>query len=224
VTLARTLGALALALALAGCHSTGTGGDAASSTATTTSTSAVPTMTPVPPPATPPTGRPVAFREYLATLNVNGEPARFDATPGLSVTVPVPDGWARTADPLFATGIEFVQPVNKQAALPSVTLMAIRLTGDFDAKDAIHHANTDALPPKATDVTESYDDYDGFPSAAAQGNAGGAEHYSRIVIADVPSAQTRYLVQMTVTTFANQPIAQSPELTDIVSGFKVAVS
>jgi hypothetical protein len=221
--LLRSICAVATALVLAGCGSSGSGGDAASSTSTTT-TSATPTMTPVPPPTAPPTGRPTPFRDYLASINVTGEPARFDSSPGLSVTVPVPDGWARTADPLFATGIEFVQPVGKDGSLPSVTLMAIRLSGDFDPRDAIHHANSDAMPPTATDVTESYDDYDGFPSAAAQGTAGGAQHYSRIVLADVPSANTRYLVQMTVTTPTDQPIASSPQLSDIVSGFKVAVS
>ena len=225
----RFLGALAMALLLAGCHFGAGGGSSASSSSsptssTTSTTSPPPVMTPVPPPATPPNGRPQSFRDYLASINVTGEPAGFDKTPGLTVTVPIPDGWARTTDPMFATGIEFVQPVGSTGSFPSVTLMAIRLTGDFDAKDAIHHANTDALPPNATDVTESYDDYDGFPSAAAQGTVGDAQHYSRIVLADVPSASARYLVQMTVTTKLDQPIAQSPELTSIVSGFKVAVS
>ena len=66
--------------------------------------------------------------------------------------------------------------------------------------------------------------YDGFPSAAAQGTLANAQHYSRIVLADVPSASARYLVQMTVTTKSDQPIAQSPPLTEIVSGFTVAGS
>ncbi|MCW2521110.1 MAG: lipoprotein LpqT, partial [Mycobacterium sp.] len=92
------------------------------------------------------------------------------------------------------------------------------------AREAIRHANSDALAPTATDVTESFDDYDGFPSAATQGTSGGAQHYSRIVLADVPSTKTRYLVQLTVATQVDQPIAQSPALNGIVSGFKVAVS
>jgi Probable lipoprotein LpqN len=223
--MARGVCALALALTLAGCNS-GTGSDGASTTSATPvpSTPTVAPMTPVPPPATQQPGRPVAFRDYLASIDVTGEPARFDKAPGLSVTVPVPDGWARTPDPLFATGIEFVQPVGSDGSFPSVTLMAIKLIGAFDPKDAIRHANTDALPPNATDVTESYDDYDGFPSAAAQGVAGGVEHYSRIVLADVPSTSQRYLVQMTVTTRADQAIAQSPQLSAIVAAFKVEVS
>ncbi|MCW2729955.1 MAG: hypothetical protein JWR13_771 [Mycobacterium sp.] len=227
MTLIRYAGALAVALALAGCGPGG--GDAASSSSSSESTpapsaSALPTMTAAPPPTTPPNGKPVAFRDYLASINVSGEPTHLDKAPGLSVTVPVPDGWAQSDDPLFSTGVEFIQPVGAAGAFPSVTLMAIKLSGDFDARDAIRHANSDALAPTATDVTESFDDYDGFPSAATQGTSGGAQHYSRIVLADVPSTKTRYLVQLTVATQVDQPIAQSPALNGIVSGFKVAVS
>ncbi len=226
MTFVRYVGVLATALVLAGCGSAATGGgDASSSSAQTTSTSAIPSMTPAPSPtATPQAGKPVAFRDYLASINVTGEPVHLDQAPGLAVTVPVPDGWARTSDPLFATGVEFVQPVGTENSVPSVTLMAIRLIGDFDPRDAIRHANSDALAPTATDVTESFDDFDGFPSAATQGISGGAQHYSRIVLADVPSTKERYLVQLTATTPADQPIAQSPPLNTVVSGLKVAVS
>jgi hypothetical protein len=223
VTLVRYVGVLAAALALAGCASGKTGGDdAASPSASASATSTVPAMTPAP--ATPPTGKPVAFRDYLASINVTGTPVHLDSAPGLSVTVPVPDGWAQTSDPLFATGVQFVQPVNVQGPAPSVTLMAIELAGNFDPKDAIHHANTDAMPPTATDVTESYDDYDGFPSAATQGMTATAQHYSRIVLPDVPSTGKRYLVQLTVNTPPDQLIAATPALNGVVSGFKVAVS
>ena len=223
MTLVRYVGVLAAALALAGCASGKTGGDdAASSSASTSATSTIPAMTPAP--ATPPSGKPVAFRDYLASINVTGTPVHLDSAPGLSVTVPVPDGWAQTSDPLFATGVQFVQPVNVQGPAPSVTLMAIELAGNFDPKDAIHHANTDAMPPTATDVTESYDDYDGFPSAATQGMTATAQHYSRIVLPDVPSTGKRYLVQLTVNTPPDQLIAATPALNSVVSGFKVAVS
>lgn len=178
-------------------------------------------MTPVNSPAD---GKRVSFRDYLASIGVTGSPSKFDATPGLKVTVPIPDGWSRTSDPLFDTGIEFVQPLGGNSTYPSATLMAIGLNGNFDPKDAIRHANADALPPTATGVTESFGDYQGFPSAAAQGVAGGTEHYSRILIATVPSNTKRYLVQLTVTTLANQPIAASPQLKSIVAGFKVTVS
>ncbi|BDX30583.1 hypothetical protein TUM20985_11300 [Mycobacterium antarcticum] len=229
MTLARSLVVLATALVLAGCGSGSEGDDgapASSAAPASTTTSAVPTMTPAPPPpsATPAAGKPLAFRDYLATINVTGEPVHLDKAPGLAVTVPVPDGWAQTSDPLFSTGVEFIQPVGVEGSAPTVTLMSIRLVGDFDARDAIRHANSDALAPTATNVTESFDDYDGFPSAATQGSSGGAEHYSRIVLADVPSTRERYLVQLTASTPAEQPIGQPSPLNDVVSGFKVAVS
>ena len=177
-------------------------------------------MTPVP---TPPTGKPVEFRDYLASIDVTGVPVHLDQAPGLEITVPVPAGWAQTNDPLFATGVEFVQPVGAEGNAPSVTLMAVELDGTFDPKDAIRHANSDALPPTATDVTESFDDYDGFPSAATEGVSGATQHYNRIVIADVPSTGKRYLAQLTVTTPKDQLIAATPALNTVVTGFKVAV-
>jgi hypothetical protein len=222
VTLGRCVGVLATALVLAGC-STG-GDDAGPSSPAPTTTSAIPTMTPAPPPATAPTGKPMEFREYLASINVTGTPVHLDQAPGLAVTVPVPDGWAQTSDPLFATGVQFVQPVGVEGNNPSVTLMAVQLDGAFDPKDAIRHANADALPPTAKDVTESFDDYDGFPSAATQGVVGATQHYNRIVLADVPSTGKRYLAQLTVTTPKDQLIASTPALNTVVAGFKVAVS
>ncbi|TPG35813.1 LpqN/LpqT family lipoprotein [Mycolicibacterium hodleri] len=227
MTLVRAAVVLVTAMVVAGCSA---GGDGASSSAPTSSsapaatTSTIPTMTPSPPPATPPTGKPMAFRDYLASIDVTGVPKHLDETPGLAVTVPVPDGWAQTNDPLFATGVEYVQPVGTEGDAPSVTLMAVELDGAFDPRDAVRHANADALPPTATGVTESFDDYDGFPSAATQGVSGGTQHYNRIVIADVPSTGKRYLAQLTVTTPKDQLIASTPALNTVVSGFKVAVS
>lgn len=74
--------------------------------------------------------------------------------------------------------------------------------------------------PKPADVTQSFDDYQGLPSAQARGVADGAEHYSRFVIATVPPAH--YLVQLAATSPDGTPIAQSPELTSIIDGFTVA--
>ena len=218
----RTVAACAAVTLLAACGSaeTTSAESSSASSPTTTTTSAAPTMTPAPPPA----GKPVPFRDYLSSIGVTGMPAHFDETPGLEVTVPIPDGWARTSDPLFATGIEYVQPLGDKASNPTTTLMAIELDGDFDPKDAISHANTDALPPNATGITESYDDYDGFPSAAAEGTVGDTEHYSRIVLATVPSSGKRYLVQLSTSAPVSQPIAQNPALNTVVSGLKVTAT
>ena len=225
MSLRRTLGVAVIALTVAGCSAANE--DAASSStnsSTVATTSDTPAMTPAPPAPAAPADRPQGFRDYLASINVTGAPVHLDQAPGLTVTVPVPEGWAQTSDPLFSTGVEFIQPVGQSGNAPSVTLMAVELTGPFDPKDAIRHANADALPPAATDVTESYDDYDGFPSAAAQGVTASTQHYNRIVLADVPSTGKRYLVQLTVTTPADQLIAANPPLKGVVAGFKVAVS
>ncbi len=223
----RYVAAPVLALILAGCAA-GSHNAAPTSTSTAPATSSIPTMTPAPPPAAPTAGKPVPFRDYLASINVTGVPVHLDQAPGLTVTVPVPDGWAQTSDPLFSTGVQFIQPVGAASTgtgnAPSVTLMAVELNGTFDPRDAIQHANADALPPTATDVTESFDDYDGFPSAATQGVTGSTQHYNRIVLADVPSTGKRYLAQLTVTTPVAQLIAATPALNGVVSGFKVAVS
>jgi hypothetical protein len=208
-----------MALLLAACGSSGHPNGATSSP--TTSAVATPTMTPV---TRDPKVPPVPFRDYLSSIGVTGVPARFDDTPGLKVTVPIPDGWTRTGDPLFATGVDFVQPLDGNGTYPSSTLMAILLEGNFDPKEAVRHANGDALPPTSTGITESFDDYQGFPSAAAEGIAGGSQHYSRILIATVPSSGKRYLVQLTATTLADKPIAQSPALSSVISGLKVEVS
>lgn len=220
MTSVRFLGALALPLLLAllvGCGSSGT--QATTSSSATSTPSAAP-MTPAPPPS----GPIVPFRDYLASINVQGQPTPFADAKGLEVTVPVPDGWARTGDPLFASGIDYIQQLDANGNRPAVTLMAIRLDGEFDPADAIKHANADALPPHATNVTESFADFQGFPSLVTQGMDAGREHYTRIVIATLPSSHQRYLAQLTVTTVDGQTIAQSPQLTSIVDGFKVVAT
>ena len=108
MTLRRCVGVVAAALVLAGCSSAAQ--DTATSTSSSTSapTSDTPAMTPAPPPTGAPTDRPQGFRDYLASINVTGAPVHLDQAPGLTITVPVPDGWAQTNDPLFSTGVEFV--------------------------------------------------------------------------------------------------------------------
>lgn len=203
--------ALAIVLVLAGC------GSKSADDATPPSTSAAPTSSAAPLPQVPN----VPFRDYLASINVTAQPVPIADATGLDVTVPVPDGWVRAKEPLFAAGLEFIRQIGVTGNAPSASLMAIRLDGAFDPKDAITHANTDALPPRAVDVTQSFDDYKGLPSAQAQGTSDGAAHYSRFVIATVPPDGTHYLVQLTATN-PNGTIAQSPELTEIVDGFTVA--
>lgn len=214
MTLVRYPSALAVPLLIAGCSAATQ--DVATPPAPTSSTSTTATPTP----ATPAPGPVLPFRDYLASINVTGQPVPIAEAAGLEVTVPVPTGWTRAADPVFATGLEFIAPLGATGPHPSATLMAIRLEGDFDPKDAIRHANIDALPPRATGVTESFADYQGLPSALAMGVSDGSQHYSRFVIATLPAGQ-RYLVQLGATSPGTRPIARSPELTSIIDGFTV---
>ena len=213
----RHLGALAVAAALllAGCGSPST--DEAAPSSSAPSSEPTSTMTPF----TPPPGPIIPFRDYLASINVTAQPVPFTEAPGLDVQVPVPQGWARANEPIFATGLEFVRKIGGAEGDPSATLMAIRLDGNFDPKEAIRHANVDSLPPRSTDVTESFDDYQGWPSAVAEGRSDGAQRYSRYLIATVPSSGQRYLVQLTAANPGDQPIAEQPELSSIIDGFTV---
>lgn len=210
----RYVAMLAVPLLLAGC-----GSDGAQSRDDSTPTTTAPSSAQPPPP-----GRELPFKDYLETIGVHGRPVQFSDAKGLAVNAPVPAGWERSHDPLFAGGMDFISEVGNTSNYPSVVLMAIQLDGEFDPKREIRHANVDALPPRTTDVTESFDDYQGFPSALAEGNEGSTQRYSRIVIATVPSTGVRYLVQLTVATKADQPIAATPALKSIVDGFTVAVS
>lgn len=170
----------------------------------------------------PPAPDALPFRDYLETIGVSGQPAPVAGTNGLTVTVTVPPGWSRYTDPVFATGVDYVS--RGDATNPSVQLMAIKLDGEFDPRDALRHATTDALPPGTTDAVESFDDYQGFPSLLARGVDGDSEHFVRYVIADVPSTASRYLVELIISTKLTEPIADSPDLQQIINGFSVTVA
>lgn len=200
-----------------------------SSTAATsslTTAAAAPTVIPptsVPTPMAPPAPDALPFRDYLESIGVFGQPVPVSGTEGLTVTVPLPAGWTRYTDPIFATGVDYVTRGDDPSLYPSVQLMAIQLNGEFDPRDALRHATTDALPAQSTDAVESFDDYRGFPSAMAQGVDADSENYVRMVIVDVPSTASRYLVELIVATKLDEPIASSPDLQEIINGFTVTV-
>lgn len=221
---------LAMALLVSGCG--GAEPDEVSSTPSTASATSEsmaapapappPSVTSTPTPMAPPAPDALPFRDYLETIGVTGAPAPVAGTNGLTVTVPIPAGWNRYTDPIFGTGVDYVS--RGDTTNPSVQLMAIKLDGDFDPRDALRHATTDALPPGTTDAVESFDDYQGFPSMMAQGVDGDSEQYARYVIVDVPSTASRYLVELIIATKLDEPIAQSPDLQQIINGFSVAVT
>ena len=101
--------------------------------------------------------------------------------------------------------------------------------------------NDDEAPPKIDhkDVTkpdkyngQKWDlwakDFKGFPSTMIEGSydlANNRMHtYNRVVIATgAPPARKRYLVQFTVTGYAEQAVADAPDMEKIIEGFTVSV-
>ena len=107
--------------------------------------------------------------------------------------------------------------------------MVFKLNGDFDPAQVIKHGNDDAqLFENFKQLDASGAPYNGFPSSMIQGSydlEGGMRLHSwnRIVIpTGSPPARQRYLVQLTITGFANQAAAQSSDIDAIIHGFVVA--
>ena len=185
----------------------------------TTPTSLSSASTPGPPSTEPP----VPFSDYLERLGVRGEPIATDKLTEVTVTMPYPKGWQRYTDPSSAPGTVVIARNN---TYPTATLVAFKLHGDFDVADAIKHANTDATTAqKFTKLNESFTNFGGFPSAMIEGsydNANGdrLHTYNRIVIPVTKTFQ-RYLVQLTVTSKADQAVADADDIQAIIDGFKV---
>jgi hypothetical protein len=108
-------------------------------------------------------------------------------------------------------------------------VMVFKLEGNFDVAAALAHADDDAeLSKNFTRLNYSGDDFKGFPSSMIEGSydlEGTRLHtYNRIVIPVTPApAFTRYLVQFTVTTRADQAASAAPDVQQVIEGFSVAV-
>jgi Probable lipoprotein LpqN len=171
------------------------------------------------------TEQPVPFSDYLERLGVQGEPVAPDKMPGVTVTMPYPKGWQRFTDPKSAPGTVVIARNN---TYPTATLVAFKLHGSFDVADAIKHANADAeMSQRFTKLNESFADFGGFPSAMIEGSydntKGDRLHtYNRIVIPVTKDFQ-RYLVQLTVTSRADQAVADADDIQAIIDGFTVTV-
>jgi hypothetical protein len=206
---------IALALTVAAC---GTAPPDYSSVWTTpaTTSAAAPTTTEKPQP----------FAEYLYGLGVTGEQIPLDKLTDLTVTLPRPAGWTKYSNSNFSPGTEVIA---KNNTYPTAMVVALKLTGNFDVKEALKHANADAeLSQNFTKLNSSSDDFDGFPSSMIEGsydaNGKRLHSYNRVVIpvTGAPNFQ-RYLVQLTVTTLADQAAASSDDVEAIIKGFSVAL-
>ena len=201
-----------LAIAVAGCGAQSP--DYTSLLTTTTSAKPTQTETPVP------------ISQYLESAGVVGQPVAPEKLTDLTVTMPSPKGWTQYSNPSFAPGTRVIA---KGDTYPTAMLMVFQLSGsDFDAKKAIEHGNADAkLSENFKQLNASLDDFKGFPSSMIEGsydlNGKRMHSYNRVVIATgSPPANQRYLVQFTVTGYADKAQAEAPDIEALIAGFNVA--
>ncbi|OBB86174.1 hypothetical protein A5760_05500 [Mycobacterium colombiense] len=170
--------------------------------------------------------KPVPLSQYLQSIGVTGEPVAPGSLPDLTVSIPTPPGWSPFTSPNISPQTLIISQGGK---FPTARLVVFKLNGDFDPAQVIKHGNDDAqLFQNFKQLDASGAPYNGFPSSMIQGSydlEGGMRLHSwnRIVIATgSPPAHQRYLVQLTITGFANQAAAQSSDIDAIIHGFVVA--
>jgi hypothetical protein len=181
------------------------------------------------------TEAPVPISAYLESVGVTGEAIAPDKLTDLTVTLPRPAGWGDYHNPNYVPGTEAIAKAN---TYPTAMVLVFKLNGSFDTAEAIRHGYADAeLSQNFKRLNASTDNFRGFPSAMIEGsydlNGQRLHSYNRIVIATgspqppagpgqpAPLPQ-RYLVQLTVTTIADQAVAQSTDVEAIIRGFTVA--
>ncbi len=182
------------------------------------------TSSATPPPTT--TAAPVPIAKFLEDAGVAGEPVAPQKLADLTVTMPQPKGWQQYNNPNFAPG---TQMIAKGDTYPIAMLVVLKLTGDFDINEAIKHGYADAeLSQNFKRLNASSDNWKGFPSSMIEGsydlNGRRMHSYNRIVIATgAPPANQRYLVQFTVTGYAEKAAEEAPDIEAVIGGFNVAV-
>jgi hypothetical protein len=167
----------------------------------------------------------VPFPDYLAKLGVQSEQVVPGSLTDLKVNLPRPPGWTEYKNLNYSPGTVVIA---RNDTYPIAMLMVFRLSGDFNVDDAIKHADADALlSQNFTKLNGSTDQFEGFPSSMIEGsydlNGQRMQSYNRIVIAQPtpPKPGVRYLVQLTVTTFAQKAKDQAADIEAIIKGFSV---
>jgi hypothetical protein len=169
---------------------------------------------------------PVPIAAYLEQSGVAGDPVAPDRLTDLTVTMPTPPGWKPYVNTNFAPGTRVIA---KGDTYPMAMLVVLKLTGNFEVDEAINHGYADAeLSENFKRLNASTDNWKGFPSSMIEGsydlNGRRMHSYNRIVIATgSPPANQRYLVQFTVTGYAEKAAEEAPDVEAIISGFNVAV-
>ncbi len=176
--------------------------------------------------ATTTAAKPVPFAKYLEGVGVTGVPVAPNTLTDLTVSMPTPPGWAPYSNPKLPPT---TRVISKGGRYPAAMLTVFALRGaDFNAADAVKHANADAqLVSNFTQLDASTTDYNGFPSSMIQGSYDQDDmrmhSYNRIVLpTGSPPGRQRYLVQLTITSLANEAVAQSSDIEAIIRGFVVA--
>ena len=140
--------------------------------------------------------------------------------------MPRPKGWSQYNNPNFAPG---TQMIAKNDTYPTAMVMVFKLTGEFDVNEAVKHGDDDAeLSQNFKRLNASTDSFHGFPSSMIEGsydlNGRRMHSYNRIVIATgAPPANQRYLVQFTVTGYAERAAQEAADIEAVIGGFDVAV-
>jgi Probable lipoprotein LpqN len=171
------------------------------------------------------TDTPVPIAAYLDSIGVTGEPVPADKLTDLTVRIPTPAGWQPYTNARFEPGTRVIA---NGETYPIAMLIVYRLSGDFDVAKALSHADADAeLSENFKRLNASDANYHGFPSSMIEGsydlNGQRMQSYNRVVIATgAPPAKQRYLVQLTVTSFADEAQKYGKDVEQIISGFTVA--
>lgn len=168
---------------------------------------------------------PVPLWQYLENSGVVGEPVAPEDIPDLTITMPTPPGWHPYNNPNLAPRTRMIA---KGDTYPTAMLLVFKLHGDFDVPQALKdHGYADAqLSENFKQLNASTDDWRGFPSAMIEGsydlNGRRMQSYNRVVIpTTVEAPPQRYLIQLTVTTYADEAEAQAADIESIISGFTV---
>jgi hypothetical protein len=172
-----------------------------------------------------PTGAPVPFSQYLESNGVSGSPVEPDTLTDLTVSIPTPPGWKRINRPNIPPTTKLIAGAD---AFPNAMLIVFKLVGDFDAADLVKHGNDDArLAQNFKQLEFSTADFHGFPSSMIEGsyNLGDQRLHTinRMVIATGSGSDPdRYLVQLSVTSLADNAVADAVDVEAILHGFTVA--
>jgi hypothetical protein len=172
-----------------------------------------------------PTERPIPFSQYLQSNGVSGSPVEPGTLTDLTVSIPTPPGWQRINRPNIPNTTELIARAD---AFPNAMLIVFKLGGDFDATELVKHGNDDArLAENFKQLESSNADFHGFPSSMIEGsyNLGDQRLHTinRIVIAHGSGEDAeRYLIQLAVTSLADQAVADAVDIETIIHGFTIA--